>query len=233
MDQRTTTWRAFLPVHPAAELFPLMSESELRELADDIAKNGLREKVAVYKGSVLDGRNRLDALELVGQPWDNILVKVGECPIHDGPNFDPYAYVISKNIKRRHLTTEQRRELIANVLKAKPEKSNRQIAAELNRSHVTVGAVRGELESTGQIDQLKKTKGKDGKERPARKPKAEPQTFYSPHLAPAKPISKNDYKLLRDSWLMLKAQMSAGTLTRHALETHREIVERVLERLSP
>jgi hypothetical protein len=34
-------WRAFLPIHPAAELFPLMSEAELKELAADIDKHDL------------------------------------------------------------------------------------------------------------------------------------------------------------------------------------------------
>ena len=38
---------------------------------------------------------------------------------------DPYAYVLSANVHRRHLTAEQKRELIAKVLKAQPEKSNR------------------------------------------------------------------------------------------------------------
>src|SRR5215813_9299133 len=35
-----STWRDHLPVHPAADLFPLMSEPELRELGEDIKKNG-------------------------------------------------------------------------------------------------------------------------------------------------------------------------------------------------
>ena len=56
--QAAASWRDLLPVHPAAELFPLMGRDELRELADDIEKHGLREKVAIYKDSVLDGRNR-------------------------------------------------------------------------------------------------------------------------------------------------------------------------------
>jgi hypothetical protein len=68
-------WRAHLKVHPAAELFPLMNAGELRELAEDIKTNGLREKVALGYGRpgekivgtyVLDGRSRLDALELNG-----------------------------------------------------------------------------------------------------------------------------------------------------------------------
>ena len=63
-------WRDILPVHPAADLFPLMGNDELRELADDIAKHGLREKVDLYfdrdgKCFLLDGRNRVAALVLL------------------------------------------------------------------------------------------------------------------------------------------------------------------------
>lgn len=46
-------WRKLLPVHPAAELFPLMSEAEIRELADDIKKHGLRERVVLWDDPTL------------------------------------------------------------------------------------------------------------------------------------------------------------------------------------
>src|SRR5262245_56294019 len=64
------TWRDILPIHPAAELFPLMSPDELRELGEDIVKNGLTSPIVLWQGDrkspvcLLDGRNRLDALEL-------------------------------------------------------------------------------------------------------------------------------------------------------------------------
>jgi hypothetical protein len=35
-------WRDVLPIHPAAELFPLIFEAELHEQADDIKQNGLQ-----------------------------------------------------------------------------------------------------------------------------------------------------------------------------------------------
>ena len=41
------SWRDAIPIHPAADLLPLMSPDELRELADDIKKNGLRVKVEI------------------------------------------------------------------------------------------------------------------------------------------------------------------------------------------
>jgi hypothetical protein len=177
---KQASWRDVLPVHPAAELFPLMSPDELRELgADIVKKNGLVAPIALWRRNpneplqLLDGRNRLDAIELV----TGRTVEVGAPSLMAGDflatdkvivldkSVEPYAYVISANIHRRHFTAEQKRDLIGKLLKATPEKSNRQIAETVKASHVTVGAVRTEMESTGQIDQLTKTIGKDRKAR--------------------------------------------------------------------
>jgi hypothetical protein len=198
------SWRDVVPIHPAAELLPRPSPDELRELGEDIKRNGLLTPVSFYRDehgedSLLDGISRLDAMVLAGvpftlhkgQPNPKIppewmigtpprapLLMAGAC-YHRG---DPYAYVMSANLIRRHLTAEQKRELIAKLLKATPEKSNRQIAETTKASHVTVGAMRAELQSTGQIDQLTKTVGKDGKARkqPARKPSTK-----DPHIQAA------------------------------------------------
>src|SRR4051794_25878741 len=65
-------WRELIKVHPAADLFPMMSDAELAELAADIKKNGVRVPIELYYEAdaagcwVLDGRNRLDAMELAG-----------------------------------------------------------------------------------------------------------------------------------------------------------------------
>jgi len=189
------TWRDGLPVHPAADLLPLMSETDpagFKALAEDIKEHGITVPIVLWteapgsRCSLLDGRNRLDAMELAGikitankRGVPNDVLCTFRYGFRDkysiGGEFtdtDPYAYVISANIHRRHLTAEQKRELITKLLKATPEKSNRQIAETVKASHNTVGAVRAEMESTGQIDQLKKTTGKDGKARklPAKKP---------------------------------------------------------------
>jgi hypothetical protein len=59
-------WRAHLKVHPAAELFPLMPPDELKALAHDIKANGLCSTITLDEDdSLLDGRNRLDALALL------------------------------------------------------------------------------------------------------------------------------------------------------------------------
>jgi ParB-like chromosome segregation protein Spo0J len=66
------SWRAVLPIHPAAELFPLMSPAELKKLGEDIKQNGLRNPCRLIEDEdgqvvLIDGRNRLDALELIGE----------------------------------------------------------------------------------------------------------------------------------------------------------------------
>jgi hypothetical protein len=79
--------------------------------------------------------------------------------------------VISANIHRRHLTVEKKRELIGKLLKADPTKSDRAIAKTTKTDHKTVASVRARKEATGEIPQLKKTVGADGKtrKRPAKK----------------------------------------------------------------
>ena len=52
--------------HEAANIFPMMGEPELKELIDDIEKNGLREQIDVVGDRIVDGRNRYQALRRLG-----------------------------------------------------------------------------------------------------------------------------------------------------------------------
>ncbi|TWT55471.1 ParB-like nuclease domain protein [Thalassoglobus neptunius] len=93
--------------HPACELFPAMSDEEIRALAEDIKENGLLEPIVIHEGEILDGRCRFEACEFTGvEPrfveWDG-----------DG---SPTAWVISKNIQRRHLTASQRAAIAVELL---------------------------------------------------------------------------------------------------------------------
>jgi hypothetical protein len=74
------------------------------------------------------------------------------------------------NDHRRHQTQEEKRAAIARRLKSRPEQSNRQTAAAVGVDHKTVAAVREDLEATGEIPQLERTEGADGKARPATRP---------------------------------------------------------------
>ena len=168
----TTSWRDVVKIHPAAEMFPRLLDGELRELAEDIKQVGQRVPVAVFHPDLdfeqlLDGRSRLDAMQLAGLPivknsaLDRDVVMVEDIQA----NVDPYAYVVSVNIHRRHLSAEKKRELIGTLLKAKPEQSNRAIAKLAKADDKTVASVRRGLEATAEIPQLGKTIGADKKGR--------------------------------------------------------------------
>lgn len=84
--------------HAFAEVFPLLSEDNLTELAEDIRANGLREPIWLLDGQVLDGRNRFLACQ-----------KAKVKPRYrDYTGNDPVKFVVSLNIHRRHLTDAQR-----------------------------------------------------------------------------------------------------------------------------
>jgi hypothetical protein len=180
-------WRARLDVHAACKLFPPLPEAELRELAEDIKANGLRAPIVAWEpeglsdGPVLiDGRNRLDALALLGLLYETGDHHVG-LKTWNGTKWselsgdrihfqhfhgdDPLALALSLNVHRRHLTAEQKRELIAKVLKARPEASNVTVAKQVKADDKTVAKVRSELEATSEIPRLEKTVGADGKRR--------------------------------------------------------------------
>lgn len=131
-------------------------------------------------------------MELLGRttcpnaPGNNIYQSLG--PV-GGNGFDPYAYVLSKNVHRRHLNAEQKHKLIAEVLKAKPEISNRQIAKQVKVNDKKVARVRTELEATAAIPQLEKTTGADGKARPARKAPPMPPLSSPTKATPRRPKS--------------------------------------------
>ena len=80
------------------------------------------------------------------------------------------AFIVSANIHRRHLTAEQKRDLIAALLKATPEKSDRQIAKTVKASPTTVGTVRTEMEARGDVSKLDTRQDSKGRRQPAKTP---------------------------------------------------------------
>ena len=103
------------PVHPIADLFPMMTDEELANLAADIKANGLIHAIVVDKdGVIIDGRNRDRACEIAGIEPATVLFE-GD---------DPRAYIIASNISRRHLTKGQQAMALA-IIHPVPEKGGR------------------------------------------------------------------------------------------------------------
>jgi hypothetical protein len=84
--------------HPLADLFPLLEGAEINELVEDIRTHGVRESIWLYEDKILDGRNRYRAAAVAGVP----------CPTRAYEGDDPLGFVISLNLKRRHLSESQR-----------------------------------------------------------------------------------------------------------------------------
>lgn len=87
------------PIHPAAELFPMMSETEFQEMKEDIRLHGQSDDILMWNGQLLDGRNRLRACTELGIEPSWIELEL---------SLDPVVWVLSHNLHRRHLTTSQR-----------------------------------------------------------------------------------------------------------------------------
>lgn len=109
--------------------------------------------------------------------------------VDDEPGFDAYAYVISANIHRRHLTGKDKDRLIAAVLKTKPELSNRAISAMVKADHKTVAAVRGKAEANGEIPHKEPEQRIEASGRKARGPK--PGAGRTPEGSPALPPAQS------------------------------------------
>lgn len=93
-------FKAIKPIHPVANIFPMMQTDEFQELKDDIRQNGLQEPIWLHPdGRIIDGRNRYKAC-----------VEVGVTPTFRTWNEQGslVAFVVSLNLKRRHLTPLQK-----------------------------------------------------------------------------------------------------------------------------
>lgn len=91
-----------------ADFFPLIEGQELLDLANDIKERGLHHPILLHPdGSILDGRNRYRACDLVGveprfETWDGKGSLLG--------------LVIALNLRRRHLNESQRAMIAAKAL---------------------------------------------------------------------------------------------------------------------
>jgi hypothetical protein len=220
--------------HPLADKFPLMESDELRKLANDIVVNGLMEKITLFEGKILDGRNRYRACQLAATVKDKKFKFVRTDFRELRCDVNPVAFVISANIHRRHLTAEQKRDLLATLIKLDPTKSNRQIAEQAKVSHHTVGEVREGLEATGQVAQLDGTTGKDGKKRKTRRkggPKGKGKAINYAQVIDAK-TATNAYSVLEGHILDALQDLNNFSSFAHADEYAQRTIEKLQEKLA-
>jgi len=91
--------------HPLADIFPLLEGEPFNELVASIKEHDLLEPIVLLDEMILDGRNRYRAcLEAGVEP---------RFAAYSGG--DPLAFVIAKNLTRRHLNESQRAMVAAKI----------------------------------------------------------------------------------------------------------------------
>lgn len=143
------------------QLMPELSTEEYAALKADIAARGVMVPVEYDEtGAVLDGHHRLRACEELGiTEWPRI-VRGG---LSDE---DKLEHVLTLNLARRHLSREQRRELVGNLRER--GWSFRRIGERLGVHHDTVA---DDLSVVG-FPTPERITGADGKSYPATRPKS-------------------------------------------------------------
>jgi hypothetical protein len=206
--KRTRSWRDQIEIHPAANLFPLLSETDpegLRAMADSIAKHPMQVpdllpviyaellnpdrsslSQSKWEFKLLDGRNRLDAMQLAGIEF---ALRPNPKSFPSAPGWlldvtcedvtisyplkveqgDPWEYVRKANVERRMLGRAEKRALIKRLLKHAPEKSDRTIGRLAKSDKNTVAKVRAEEEARGEIHHVKTRRDSKNRRSPARR----------------------------------------------------------------
>ena len=104
-----------MKVHPVGDLFPLLEGDAFDELVEDIREQGLLEKIWVTpEHKILDGRNRYRACKKAGvEPKTRVCRRT-----------DYVEFVVSLNLKRRHLNESQRAMVAARIAKLQRGRPN-------------------------------------------------------------------------------------------------------------
>jgi ParB-like chromosome segregation protein Spo0J len=113
-------------VHPAAEVFPLIDGQAFEGLVESIRKHGVQNPV-VYSGTtLLDGRNRIRAVERLAAEGVNVLLP---CTEWDGYcEMSEVEWITAQNLDRRHLTEDARAMIhaqLARLIKAEAKKAKK------------------------------------------------------------------------------------------------------------
>lgn len=164
----------------AYQVLPDLSAEDFAALRADIAARGVLVPVEYDEnGNILDGHHRVRACEELGlTDWPRFIRKgLSEA--------DKRVHARQLNLARRHLSRDQKRDLIAAQLRETPEKSNRQVAEGLGVDHKTVAAVREVAARRGEIPHVTSTTDTLGRSQPARKPIR--TTFVDPDAEAAEP----------------------------------------------
>jgi ParB-like chromosome segregation protein Spo0J len=148
------------------QFLPRLSDEEYRALEASIAEHGIQVPILVDEHkAIIDGHHRKEIADRLGI----------DCPRRfaiDLTDEQKRTLALSLNLDRRHLSREQKRELVERSLKADPGLSDRQHAERTGVSPTTVGSARSRLEESGDVSNLDTRTDSAGRTQPASKPKS-------------------------------------------------------------
>lgn len=155
------------------QCLPGLSDDEYKALEKSIVEHGIQVPILVDENkTVIDGHHRQEIADRLGI----------ECPRKfalDLSDAEKRTLALSLNLDRRHLTREQKRQVVEDSLKADPQLSDRQHAERTGVSPTTVGTARARLEDCGDVSNLDTRADSLGRQQPAKQPKkAKPRREY-------------------------------------------------------
>lgn len=109
-------------VHPVARMFPMIQGQGYDDLVQSLDKDGQQEDCVVAGDMILDGRNRVNGLNQLGR--EVRVVQFAELKT----GLSPAAWIMTKNLQRRHLTDDQYLAITANYLAWCKDEAERQRA---------------------------------------------------------------------------------------------------------
>jgi ParB-like chromosome segregation protein Spo0J len=217
-------------IHPLCKLLPPLADEEFDLLVESIKEhNGLLEPISLsdegfngHKDRILDGANRYRAMKKLGmsvrKDIDTRYVRKPDGNlIRDDDDAAIVTFIINKNFRRRHLSAEKQRELIEELIKADPTRSDRQIAKETGKSPTTVGKIRTNMEEAGDVSTVDTRTDTRGRKQPARKTK--------PALRDA------DFAVLTRAALGHDPPAAAGSGNADGVQAHVDAINELLPKL--
>jgi ParB-like chromosome segregation protein Spo0J len=92
-------------IHPAASIFPLMEGDRFQALVDSIQVHGLQNPIVCSGNLVLDGRNRLRAVEKLRNEGHEVHLRAVEWDCGE-KCMTPTEWITAQNLDRRHLSED-------------------------------------------------------------------------------------------------------------------------------
>ncbi len=196
------TWEqvsAQLSTTPKFQVMTPLSRDEEAALRESITTDGrVHDAIEVDENAdIIDGHHRAKiAKELLIQGID---IEPPPIKVVTGlTDQEKRSRATTLNMVRRHLSREDKRNLLQQCLKHNHKLSDRQIATQFAVDHKTVGSVRKDLEDSGEIPQSPSRTAKDGSQKPSTqpvrppKPEAPAKKKATPVPTPPAPVEDED-----------------------------------------